>query len=129
MTHVYQYAANVSSGSFEPFLSFNFTITVSEAIEIARATVMGRATNEPAVLGRELQWTQSQEWYALFGNLDKADHNALLHPKHFYMICQAYLEKRLDLTGEWRRMQIIDDQNQTNEKDQTKAQENPEAQG
>jgi hypothetical protein len=107
---------------------FTYTITVREAIALAQATVMGRATNEPGVLGRELKWTQSQEWYALFGSLDHASYEQLLHPKHFYMICQAYLEKRIDLTGEWRRIAIIDDQNQTNEKDQTKAQENPEAQ-
>lgn len=92
--------------------SFPYTITVREALKIAEATIGAHTSRDPGVIGSDFAWTKYQEWYALFGSLDQRDINDLLHPRHFYRICQAFLEKRLNLTGEWRTVLIIKDQSE-----------------
>lgn len=100
--------------------SFRYTITVKEALLLAAAVIGEQAERKPGIILPELGLNRFQQWYMLFGSLEQRDINDLLHPFHFMMICQAYLEKRLELTGEWRRVAIIDDQNQSNEQE-TKA--------
>lgn len=86
---------------------FSFTITVKEASNLARILISEWTSSHPSVIMPELKLTRYQAWYIIFGSMDQRDINELIDPRHLKLICQEFLERRLELSGKWKQMEII----------------------